>query len=208
MCRHPLPILSINPHLPIILTLSTYLCRSRPRLRSRYHCLQATPSQEKPVSWLLPAAQFWASLAGGDFTHLPLSVFCSCYLCISQQTSPPCWHTRQSSKYWHAILPWPLSPPIAQAINLRKGNLSAGYSLLLKSGPHWLELCPSALPLTIYASSSGSSTEAVAGRGETNEAPPVQVWTINATTLLFFLRLPLLFYVSSVTLVEVPAFHS
>jgi hypothetical protein len=73
-------------------------------------------------------------------------------------------------KYQPSITPGAfLAPP--QAINLRKGSLSAGYSLLLKSGPHWLEVCPSALPITIYSSTGDGS----GSRGETNKAPPLQV---------------------------------
>jgi hypothetical protein len=69
----------------------------------------------------------------------------------------------------------------AQAVALRKGSLSAGYSLLLKSGPHWLELSPAALPLHIYSAGShsggGSSLGVGAGGpgGGVNQAPPVQV---------------------------------
>jgi hypothetical protein len=94
--------------------------------------------------------------------------------CCSTHTTP------------HYAPPHPLSAYMLcavgcrQGINLRRGRLSAGYSLLLKSGPHWLEASPSALPLTIYRSSSSSSTaggsvEAGAARGETNKAPPLQV---------------------------------
>lgn len=70
------------------------------------------------------------------------------------------------------------TPLCLQSINLRQGSLSAGYSLLLKSGPHWLELSPAALPLHIYgsgrASGSGGSGDALLGAGS-NEVPPVQV---------------------------------
>lgn len=62
-----------------------------------------------------------------------------------------------------------------QTINLRKGNLSAGYSLLLKSGPHWLELCPSALPLTVLTSSGSTTDGSSEGGAGSIQAPPLQV---------------------------------
>jgi hypothetical protein len=102
-----------------------------------------------------------------------------CLLCTTWTLFPP-FHTHPPTPP-RATLTTPFPrPPLCctQAINLRKGSLSAGYSLLLKSGPHWLELAPSALPLTIYSSTTGSSSsssEAGPVRAETNKAPPVQV---------------------------------
>jgi hypothetical protein len=71
--------------------------------------------------------------------------------------------------------------PALQGVNLRQGcgeaAVRSGLSLLIRSGPHWLDLKPAALPLTISSSSSGGGGGGISGGvvSVAHQAPAVKV---------------------------------
>lgn len=74
----------------------------------------------------------------------------------------------------------PLEPCLfAQSITLRSSsssNSSGGVQLLMRCGPHWLQLQQPALPLSFHSSSSSSSTTgSVADVISSSRVAPVQV---------------------------------
>jgi hypothetical protein len=67
-----------------------------------------------------------------------------------------------------------------QALSLRSRSGSSGLQLLMRCGPHWLQLQQPALPLTFYNSSAAGSSSVSSGCSSTegvlaNRVPPVQV---------------------------------
>lgn len=68
-----------------------------------------------------------------------------------------------------------------QAINLRTRYGTSGLQLLMRSGPHWLQLEQPALPLTFYNSSATASAGSCSSSGSAmdvvpnSRVPPVQV---------------------------------
>jgi hypothetical protein len=67
-----------------------------------------------------------------------------------------------------------------QALSLRSRSGSSGLQLLMRCGPHWLQLQQPALPLTFYNSAAAGSASVTSGcsttdGGMTSRVPPVQV---------------------------------
>jgi hypothetical protein len=67
-----------------------------------------------------------------------------------------------------------------QALSLRSRAGSSGLQLLMRCGPHWLQLQQPALPLTFYNSSGAGGASVTSGASTTDgsmasRVPPVQV---------------------------------
>lgn len=132
----------------------------------------------------------WLAAAGSSGSPAPGSPHCSAGLgsagssALQQQQQhvvPLEQHPNLATAGGPGSAPLGVLQVTLQALSLRSRNSSSSLSLLMRCGPHWLQLQQPALPLTFYnssgaaRSSSASSGCSSSDGGLGNRVPPVQV---------------------------------